>query len=108
MNEAGPGFPGRDGGRVTELRALNPSCWPVVRDKALALELCREEFPERQKAVKQVKSAVEGKEYGTCGQTHGWTHTQEESHPRGSLNGAFIYLFFLMGHLKMRHFSHFT
>jgi len=52
----------------------------VVRDKALALALCREEFPERQKAVKQVKSAVEGKEYSTCGQTTGgFTHRKSHT-----------------------------
>ena len=71
----------------------------MVRDKALALALCREEFPERQKAVKQVKSAVEGKEYSACGQTHGWTHTQKEPHPCGSLNGAFKNEVFLPFHL---------
>ena len=33
---------------------------PVVSDKALALWLCRKEFPQRQKVVKQIKYLLRG------------------------------------------------
>ena len=39
--------------------------WSVTR--ALTLWLCRKEFPQRQKVVKQVKYSFGGKEYSTCG-----------------------------------------
>ena len=38
--------------------------WSVTR--ALALELCRKEFPQRWKIVKQVKYLLGGKKYSTC------------------------------------------
>ena len=34
---------------------------PVVSDKALALQLCRKEFPQRWKVVKQAKCLLGGK-----------------------------------------------
>ena len=43
---------------------------PVISDKAPALWLCRKEFPQRQKAVKQVKSLLREREYNTCRPTH--------------------------------------
>ena len=42
---------------------------PVVSDKALALQLCRKEYPHSWKIVKQVKYVLKGgkKEYSMCG-----------------------------------------
>ena len=57
---------------------------PVVRDQALALQLCSKEFPQRHKVVKQVKCLFRGKEYSTCGETHRWAQRVLESHPCGT------------------------
>ena len=41
----------------------------MVSDKGLALWLCKEDFPQRRKVVKQAKCLLGGKEYYACGQT---------------------------------------
>ena len=59
---------------------------PLVSDNALALQLCREEFPQRREVVKQVKYVLGGKEeYSMCGQTQG--QAQRKS---GTLMGVCI------------------
>ena len=59
-------------GWFVEVRAPGPSIWWSVT-KALALRLCRKEFPQRQKVVKQVRYLLGGKEYNKYGETHGQT-----------------------------------
>ena len=45
---------------------------PLVSDNALALQLCREEFPQRREVMKQAKYTLGGKEESSmCGQTQG-------------------------------------
>ena len=45
---------------------------PLVSDNALALQLCREESPQRREVVKQAKYTLGGKEESSmCGQTQG-------------------------------------
>ena len=68
----------------------------MVSDQALALQVCRKEFPQRHAVVKQVKCLLGGKLYSTCGQTHRWAPRVLESHPCGSLHhfcGAFLLVF---------------
>ena len=64
-------FPAR--GRLSHGRESTRP-WPLDQwsaTRALALLLCRKEYPQRQKVVKQVKRVLGGKEYNTCGQAHG-------------------------------------
>ena len=70
--------------------------WSATR--ALALQLCRKEFSQRWKVVKQVFIG-RGKKYSTRGQTHWRTQRQRvtESHPCGNLNS--FYGTFLLGFL---------
>ena len=65
---------------------------PVASDKALALRLCRKEFPQRQRVVKQAKCLLGGKRV-----QYVWIDTlvgsERQSCPPGSLNhlyGAFL------------------
>ena len=61
---------------------------PVVSDTALTHQLCRRDFPQRLKVLKQVKCLLEWKEYSYL-----WTGTEAESCPCGGLNhfyGAFL------------------
>ena len=68
---------------------------PVVSGKGPVLWLCRKEFLQRQKVVKQV--FFEEKEYNMCGETPGQTQGEILELPlRGSLNhlhGAFLLVF---------------
>ena len=43
------------------VRARNPSHGSVVSHQALALWLCRKEFPQGEKVVKQAKDLLRGK-----------------------------------------------
>ena len=54
---AGPGFPARGWGWVVAVKPLDQ--WSVM--EALALWLCKEEFPQRWKVVKWVKNLLRGK-----------------------------------------------
>ena len=67
--EAAFQFPARD--RIERAESEPPDQWSVT--KALALWLCRKDFPQRCKVVKEVKCAAGGGEYRTCGQTRGCT-----------------------------------
>ena len=61
----------------------------MVSDKALALQLCRNEFPRRQKGMKQGTRLLAGKAYSMSGYMGGL----RELYPLGSLNhscGAFL------------------
>ena len=48
-------------GSVTENRTVDEIYHQTL------FQLCRKEFPQRQKVVKQVKYLLRGKEYSTCG-----------------------------------------
>ena len=63
MTWSGGLVPNQRLGRVKVVKALDQ--WSVTR--ALALQLCRKESPQRQKAVKQVKYFLGGKKYSMCG-----------------------------------------
>ena len=54
---AGPGFPARGWGWVVAVKPLDH--WSVM--EALALRLCKEEFPQRWKVVNWVKNLLRGK-----------------------------------------------
>ena len=67
---------------------------PVTSDKTLALPLCRNEFPQRQKVVKHIKSLLGGKNVPVS------RHTQADSErimPSCALNH--LYGAFLLGFL---------
>ena len=71
---AGPEFPTRDwaGWQRRKQQILAPR--PVVSDKGPGPRLCRKEFPQRQKVVKQVKSLLGGK-----GVQYRWIDTWADS-----------------------------
>lgn len=65
------GFPTRDWAGSLQWKHKILGTSPVVSGKGPGLWLCRKEFLQRQKVVKQV--FIEGKEYNTCGETPGQT-----------------------------------
>ena len=73
-----------DMGWIAAVKAPDPSHldqWSVTR--ALAIWLCRKEFPQRWKVVKQVKYLLGG-EYSACG-------IDTQADPEGeSLSGTFM------------------
>lgn len=72
---------------------------PMVSDKALALQLCRQRILTKTESRETSKVFIGREEYSTvCGQTQRETVTK--SHPCGRLNhlhGAFLLGFFLSG-----------
>ena len=65
------GFPTRDWAGSLQWKHKILGTSPVVSGKGPGLWLCRKEFLQRQKVVKQV--FIEEKEYNTCGETPGQT-----------------------------------
>ena len=65
------GFPTRDWAGSLQWKHKILGTRPVVSGKGPGLWLCRQEFLQRQKVVKQV--FIEEKEYNTCGETPGQT-----------------------------------
>ena len=77
--------PGRNG-KSTRSQPLDQ--WSVTR--ALTLQLCRKEFPQRQKTVKQVKYLLRGKDYNMCGYRHSGRLRRRIFASLNHLRGAFL------------------
>lgn len=90
------GFPTRHWAGSLQWKHQSPGTSPVVSGKGPGLWLCRKEFLQRQKVIKQV--FIEEKEYNTCGDRYldRLRGRVSESRLHGSLNhwhGALLLVF---------------